>query len=137
MPGGYLEFQDPLYPFLFAVDVDPDTPFARWVRLLSEGGEKTGRSWMNVQHYQRYMKEAGFEDVVERRFYWPFGPWAKGEYYKAVGALFKEDILNGLEGISLKILGILGWKVEDIRAFLADVREDMMNHASSKAYLPM
>jgi len=136
-PGGYLEMQDPLLPFSFAGTVDPNCAFARWSDLLGEGGAKSGRPWTNTHHYRRWMEEAGFEDVVERRFYWPLGPWAKGEYYKTIGALFQQDMLNGLEGISFKILGLLGWGIDEIRVFLADVRKDMINHSAVRAYIPM
>jgi hypothetical protein len=50
-----------------------------------------------------------FENIVEKSFYWPTSGWAKGTHYKQVAALFQADILNGIEGISLKILGMLGW----------------------------
>ena len=55
------------------------------------------------------MEEAGFENVVERYFYWPVGAWAEGEYYKTLGAIFQHNLLAALEGMSLKALGMLGW----------------------------
>lgn len=82
------------------------------------------------------MEEIGFEDVVEKRYYWPTSPWAKGKYFKAISAYFQEDLLNGLEAISLKVMGVLGWSVEEIYVLLADVRNDIKN-TSLHAFLPM
>jgi hypothetical protein len=73
------------------------------------------------------MEEIGFENVVEKSFYWPTGLWAKGTYYKQIGAIWQADLLNGVEGASLKILGQLGWTVDEIRAFLVGVKKDLQD----------
>jgi hypothetical protein len=82
------------------------------------------------------MEEVGFVDVVEKSFYWPTNSWAKGSYYKRIGALFQADMLNGLEGISLKVIGILGWTADEIRDLLPGVRKDLQD-TSITAYVPM
>jgi hypothetical protein len=128
--------QDAMFPFLYAEEPPAGNAMARWADLLKEGSERTGRSWQNVRHYKRWMEEAGFIHVTERTFYWPVGPWAKGEYYKTVGSIFQEDLLHGLEGISFKVLGFLGWSTDEIRVFLTDVRRDM-KEVTCKAYIPM
>jgi len=84
-----------------------------------------------------WMEEAGFEDVVEQHFYWPNGSWAKGEYYKTIGAVFQQNLLDGLEGMSLKVLGFLGWSTEQIMPFLAEVRDEILNPSVTRAFLPM
>ena len=73
------------------------------------------------------MEEVGFEDVVEKDFYWPTSAWTKGKYYKQIAALFQADMLNGLEGMSLKVIGVLGWTVDEIRAFIVGVRKDLQD----------
>jgi hypothetical protein len=82
------------------------------------------------------MEEIGFENVVEKSFYWPTSPWAKGTYYKQIGAIWQADLLNGVEGASLKILGQLGWTTDEIRAFLIGVMKDLQN-PSITCYCPM
>jgi len=108
----------------------------RWTQLLCEGAAKADRPLTNAQHYKRWMEEAGFEDVVEHRFYWPSGPWAEGEYYKSVGRMFRENLLAGLEGMSLRVLSLLGWSTEQIAPFLVDVRGEVEN-VSAYAFIPM
>jgi len=73
------------------------------------------------------MLESGFEDVVEKWYYWPTSQWAKGKYFKEVAAYFQEDLLQGLEAISLKVMTAVDWKPEEIQVFLAKVRDDIKN----------
>jgi hypothetical protein len=71
------------------------------------------------------MREVGFEDVTEKKFYWPTSPWPKGKYFKEIAWLWQEDLLRGLEGISMKVLGNLGWSREQVLEWLPAVREDI------------
>ena len=73
-PGGYLEFQDPVYPFEYVGPPAVSSDLYRWVELCIEGSAKLGRPWTNVVHYKRWMEEIGFEDVVEVTFYMPTNP---------------------------------------------------------------
>ncbi|KAK3328064.1 S-adenosyl-L-methionine-dependent methyltransferase [Cercophora scortea] len=124
-PGGYLELQDGIFPMEYAGGPRPDCALHKWNELVIAGAEKTGRSWTNVQHYKRWLEEAGFEDVVERRLYYPTSPWPKGKYYKTIAAYFQEDLLIGLDALSLKVMGALGMSPDEIREFLVDVRKDL------------
>lgn len=124
------------FPFQYIGQPPTESPVYKWNQLLIAGAEKGGRPWTNVQHYRRYMEEVGLEDIVEKTFYWPTSVWAKGPYFKNVATYFQEDLLNALEGVSLKVMGIMGWSVEEILVFLAGVREDIKD-TSIHAYLPM
>jgi hypothetical protein len=108
----------------------------KWNEIVGAVGEKTGRPWTNVQYYKSWMEEAGFEDVVEKRFYWPISPWAKGELLKTIGLYFQEDLLDVIEPLSLKTMGLMGWSTEEIHAFLVGLREDIKD-TSLHAYMPM
>lgn len=80
-----------------------------------------------MKNYKRWMEEIGFEDVVEETFYWPCGTWAKGRHYKQLGAMIRQNLLNGVEGMSLKVIGALGWTAEEIREFVVEVKKDMQD----------
>jgi hypothetical protein len=82
------------------------------------------------------MEESGFEDVVERSFYWPTSPWAKGQYYRDIAMIAQEDALSSLEALSLKVIGSIGWSAEEIRNFLIDVRRDIKD-ISIHCFIPM
>ncbi|KAH9995947.1 S-adenosyl-L-methionine-dependent methyltransferase [Xylariaceae sp. FL0662B] len=123
-PGGFIEFQDAIFPMSYIGEPPTESALYRWNELMMEGVSRLGRSWSNVQHYRQYFEEAGFENVVERRFYFPTGPWAKGRYFKTVAMYFQEDMLVGLEGMSLKVLGVLGIAPDQVREFVEEVKRD-------------
>ncbi|KAI2641359.1 S-adenosyl-L-methionine-dependent methyltransferase [Hypomontagnella submonticulosa] len=133
-PGGMIEFQDALFPMNYIGDPPTESALYRWNEMMVEGVSRLGRSWSNVQNYNRYFQEAGFENIVEKRFYWPTSPWAKGRYFKTVAAYFQEDMLVGLEGMSLKVLGVLGMTPDQIREFVEEVKNDFRN-TNIHAYL--
>jgi hypothetical protein len=135
-PGGYLELQDMVYPFEYAGEPPVNCDLYRWNRLCIEGSTKIGRPWMNVKNYKRWLEEVGFEDVVEKSFYWPINPWAEGEYYKKIGTFFQISLTNGIEGMSLKVMGQLGWSADEIRTFLVGAKKDIQD-PSITSYLPV
>ena len=40
--------------------------------------------------------------------YWPSNAWAQGRYFKQVGAFSQQDLLKGMESMSLKVISCLG-----------------------------
>ncbi len=135
-PGGWLELQDGIFPFEYVGEKPVNSALYKWNEYVLQGAEASGRSWTNVKHYKRWMEDAGFEDVEERRFYWPLSSWAKGQYYKTISAYFQEDIHGGVEAISFRVLSRLGWSAEKIKEFLDEVRKDVRD-TSIHAYLNM
>jgi Methyltransferase domain len=135
-PGGYLELKDGTFPFKYIGEPPVDSDLYKWNEIVVAGAAKSGRPWTNAQHYKRWMEEIGFEDVVEKHFFWPSNGWPKGAYFKRVAAYWQENFLGGIEGISLKVMGLMGWSAEEIQVFLAKVRNDVKD-PSIHAYLPM
>lgn len=128
--------QDMIFPFQFLGDAPKDSALYKWFDIISGGAQKLGRPWNNVGHYKRWMEEIGFEDVVERNFYWPLNAWPKEKFYKDLSVYAQKNFLNGLEGLSLKVMGFLGWSAEDVRAFLVDVRKDVKD-TGVHCYVPV
>ncbi|KAI0405260.1 S-adenosyl-L-methionine-dependent methyltransferase [Xylaria palmicola] len=133
-PGGMIEFQDALFPMYWIGEPPRESALYRWNELLMEGVRRIGRSWSNVVNYPRYFEEAGFVDIVDRRFYWPTSPWAKGKYFKTVAMYFQEDMISGLEAISMKVLQATGMTPGEIEAFCEEVRADFRD-TNLHAYL--
>ncbi|KAJ2893511.1 putative methyltransferase domain-containing protein [Zalerion maritima] len=125
-PGGWCEWQDMIFPFEAIGDIPNDSVLCKWTGLICDAAEKIGRPWHNATRYKQYFKDAGFENVVERRFYWPIGLWAKGDYYKSIAVYFLEDIRRGMEPISMKLLPLLGWTQDEIHVLLAKVRQELI-----------
>jgi hypothetical protein len=129
-PGGYLEMQDGIFPIKYVGDPLVESNLYKWGQLLLEGARRSGRAWDNALHYAKWMREIGFEDIVEKRFYWPTSPWAKGEYFKQLAIYFREDMLNGLEGVSMKMLiKFMDMTAEEIEDLLVGVRRDFRDHS--------
>ncbi|KAF2663539.1 S-adenosyl-L-methionine-dependent methyltransferase [Microthyrium microscopicum] len=133
-PGGYLELHDGKFPFQYIGEPPKDSAMYKWNETVMAGAAKAGRPWTGTPNYKRWMEELGFEDVVEKLYYWPTSGWAKGEYYKALAAYWQVNLVGGLEGISMKVMTGLGWKEDDVRIFLEEVRKDVKD-TSIHAYL--
>ncbi|KAI1259420.1 S-adenosyl-L-methionine-dependent methyltransferase [Xylariaceae sp. FL1019] len=126
-PGGFIEFQDAFFPMNWVGEPPKDSALYRWNELLLEGLKNIGRSWSNVKNYPKYFEDAGFENIVERRFFWPTSPWAKGRYFKTIAMYFQEDMISGVDGMSMKVLQAANMTPEEIKSFVEEVKEDFRN----------
>ncbi|EFQ29654.1 methyltransferase domain-containing protein [Colletotrichum graminicola M1.001] len=61
------------------VEYPPNQVFIEWNRIFDQGGKKTGRSFTVAQGHimMDNTKEAGFVDVVEKKFKLPIHGWPK------------------------------------------------------------
>lgn len=135
-PGGYFELMDAAFPFKYVGAPPVDSPFHKWNELVIAGAAKSGRPWHNMYHYKRWLEDIGFENVQEKKFYWPINSWAKGAYYKTLGAYLRENFSNGIDALSLKAIQQLGWSVEEVKSLNQTVAEEMGKPALH-AYLPV
>jgi hypothetical protein len=135
-PGGYFEMQDAVFPLQSIGDLPAESAICKWMQIIDEGSTKLGRPWRNVQHYKQWFEEVGFEDVTKKDYYFPLSAWAKGKYYKELSVYSQRNLLNGIEGMSLKIMGAMGWSAEQVRDFLPAVREDIKNK-KLHLYIPL
>lgn len=136
-PGGYLELQDAAFPFQYASQDPPvDSALYKWANFAIEGGIKRERPWTTVVKYAQWMGEVGFEEIVEMNFYWPTNHWAKGQYMREVAMYYQRDLIDGLEGISLRIMETIGWSAEQTKEFLVDVKRDIRD-PNIRAYMPV
>ncbi|GKT53614.1 methyltransferase domain-containing protein [Colletotrichum tofieldiae] len=129
--GGWAEFQD--YSLLFDSDDGTLTDkhdSDRWHRLFCEICEKIDREHSPGPKLERWVHGAGFKNIVHHHYKIPIGPWAKDQHYKDLGMLNLIQMLDGLEGFSLKLFcGVLGWTREEVLVLLANVRREMKTNA--------
>jgi hypothetical protein len=72
------------------------------------------------------VRDAGFVNVVHRRYRVPIGAWARDPVLKEVGTWNWRQVWNGLEGLSMRLYtGVLGWGEEEVRGLLERVRRDL------------
>jgi hypothetical protein len=128
--------QDAVFPLQSIGDLPTESAIYKWMQIIDEGSAELGRPWHNVQYYRQWFEEVGFEDVTQKEYYFPTSAWAKGKYYKELSVYTQRNLLNGIEGMSLKIMGTMGWSAEEVRDFLPAVREDIKNK-KLHLYIPL
>lgn len=127
-PGGWIEFQDYYVKVQAMDDSLAGTALERWNDLVLEGVRRMGKNGLAAARFKGQMLDAGFVDVVERKYALPGNPWAKGEDQKMLGMMQMENILDGLHGMSIGLFTkMLGMSAEEVELMLVDVRKDMRN----------
>ena len=105
---------------------------------MVDGLKNLGKDFEKVKEYGSYMKEAGFVEVVEKRYTWAIGPWVRGEKQKVWGTWWMQNFLDGVQGWSMGILVRgLGWSVEQVEGLLEGGRRDVRTWGSVHAYVTM
>ncbi|KAL8414447.1 hypothetical protein RB594_005617 [Gaeumannomyces avenae] len=128
-PGGWVELQDPIYP----MDSDDgtmseDLAVHKWSKLMAEAADKLGSRLDSGLAYRQQLLDAGFTNVVQRVYKWPMNTWPKDPKHKELGAWCLENIMQGLQALSLALFTrALGWKPDELELFLVDVRKDLRN----------
>lgn len=82
----------------------PDHPFTRWGNLVIEAGETLGKTFTVAYHTKQWMEEAGFINVVEKRFKLPIGTWPANKRMKELGIWFRAYFEDGMEGYAMALL---------------------------------
>ncbi|KAF7590690.1 hypothetical protein BBP40_002525 [Aspergillus hancockii] len=112
-----------------------DHVMAVWSRTFIEAGEIFGKTFRIADLARQYMVEAGFQNVVERRFKLPVGPWSKDETYKKLGMWNLVHCEQGIEGWAMALLTrVMGWSFEEVQVFLAQMRTGLRDYSRLNAY---
>ncbi|KKY27372.1 putative sam dependent [Diplodia seriata] len=108
-PNGYIEqVEMSVVPKSDDGSVAPDSVFARWGDVSLAAGDAFGKSLRTVDESKQGLVDAGFVDVVERRFKWP------------IGGLNWEQ---GIEGWCMFLLtNYLGWTKDEVVEYLGNMR---------------
>ncbi|KAK5653798.1 hypothetical protein OQA88_7956 [Cercophora sp. LCS_1] len=126
-PGGFAEFQDfDLQYYSEDGSLKPDSALLVWISTLLDAARKLGREPNPGSKLEAWVKEAGFDEVVHRRFKVPIGPWARDPLLKEVGTWNYMQVEGGVEGLSMRLFtSVLGWEEGEIRALLERVKRDL------------
>lgn len=84
--------------------VTPDNIFGQWGSVSLEAGERFGKTLRIHELAKGYIEDAGFENVVEKVFRLPIGPWCKDKHMKQVGLWNLLHWEEGIEGWALALL---------------------------------
>ncbi|KAK4125908.1 hypothetical protein N657DRAFT_678938 [Parathielavia appendiculata] len=106
-PGGYAEFQD--FNLLYYSEDGTLTlnhALREWITALCGAAESLGRDPNPGSKLKAWVREAGFKGSCTRGTGFPL-------------------VMNGLEGLSMRLYcGVLGWR-EEVRGLLTSVRRDL------------
>ncbi|KAK6223547.1 methyltransferase domain-containing protein [Colletotrichum tabaci] len=130
-PGGWAEFQDWSFQ-LYSDDGSLEgTSLNRWCDLFMEASRAFGRDAQVGPKLERLVRDnTGLINIHHQPYRIPLGPWAKDPYLKDIGMCNLVQVLDGLEGFSMKLLcGGLGWTAEEVIVLLAGVRKDLKSES--------
>ncbi|KAK1584957.1 methyltransferase domain-containing protein [Colletotrichum navitas] len=126
-PGGWAEFQD--FNFMLCSDDGSaeGSETLRWSLLFHEASRVYGRESQVGPKLEGLVREnTGLVNIYHKPYKIPIGPWPKDPHLKDLGMCNLIQLLDGLEGFSLRLLcGALGWTKEEVLVLLAGVRKEM------------
>ena len=110
--GGYFELQDIVFPCQSPDGTLEGTSLQKWQGLMLEGLRNLGKDFEKVKNYGNYMRDAGFVDIVEKKYTWAIGPWIRGRKQKLMATWWMQNFLDGIHGWSMAIITRgMGWQV--------------------------
>jgi hypothetical protein len=136
-PGGWLELQE----FHLPIGCDDGTMHEgtalwRWGQDIRRGLEKVGiDSLASLSHDER-MRAQGLIRVERVGLKIPLGPWAKGRREKKLGIMAQKDLVEGLEGISTKLLLLMGYSQAELTELLDKARQELLD-PRIHTYMPL
>lgn len=135
-PGGYLEFHD-LYGIPLAPDASLRGRFAEQFFFDAACALRNlGIDGRAMPKFAGWMRELGFEDVVEEQLALPLNGWPKGKYGE-VGSIQADNLKVGMPGLYTQMLiQGLGWSPEKTAEAIGKVMEDVLDR-SMHAYFPV
>ncbi|KIW18532.1 hypothetical protein PV08_02820 [Exophiala spinifera] len=137
-PGGYVEqVEQSVVPKSQDGTVD-GTIFEEWGKVSLEAGDAFGKSLRICDESAQHMRDAGFEDVTERRFHVPVGSWPRDHRLKELGRVNRLQWEEGIEAWTMMLLtSILGWAPAEVQVYLSRMRAGLRNpriHAYQDVY---
>jgi hypothetical protein len=117
---------------------NPGTSFIQWCVTQGEAAAKAGLTLRtNGSLLTSQLEKAGFVDVTVLEFRLPIGPWAAKRRLRDAGLLQLSSLLDGMEGLSLRLLTFYaGWTVDELKILLAKVRTELKDR-DCHAYWPV
>ena len=81
------------------------------------------------QRVMDQMRQAGFVNVVCRNFKLPIGSWPKDPRLRQAGLFGLFNLLDGLEGLSLKVFTeLLGYSLQELEVLLMECRREIKDN---------
>ncbi|KAF2025084.1 S-adenosyl-L-methionine-dependent methyltransferase [Setomelanomma holmii] len=127
-PGGYIELQEMDYMGIVQpTSRNPGTSFITWCAEQGLAGKKAGLNLRtSVSFLTSSLARAGFVDCQVLEYKLPIGPWARDKRLRNAGLLQLSAMLEGIEGLSLRLYTFYaGWSLDELKILLAKVRSEL------------
>ncbi|KAK6528557.1 hypothetical protein TWF281_009798 [Arthrobotrys megalospora] len=126
-PGGWWESVETVVEFQCDDGSLPeDSAVKYWVSIMRIACERAGTSFDVAGRVKDWCEAAGFEEITQRMYKLPIGPWPKDKYEKALGSYNLANMLGACDGFSLHLLTkFYGMSVEDLDALMDKVKAEM------------
>ncbi|KAH6853078.1 putative SAM dependent methyltransferase [Chaetomium sp. MPI-CAGE-AT-0009] len=140
-PGGWLEdleFNITLHSDTPSVRDDPGHIFKRWSQFFFEATDRLGKTLrIGMGSTMRdLIAEAGFIDVVEKKYQVPSGGWSSDPRMKIIGRYNLAFLEESLEGFALFLLQeIMGWSFIQVNMFVMEMRNEIRNSKIRPYYI--
>ncbi|KAK1251708.1 hypothetical protein MKX07_007187 [Trichoderma sp. CBMAI-0711] len=126
-PGGWIEFQ--CHTGLLQCDdgtLRDDSTFRHWANLTKTACERYGTPVDDPTRFKEWFEQRGFECVTEEVYKMPCTPWAKDKRLKLIGAWEQHNLMNHLEGLTMRLFQkSLGWTEDEILVISALLRKEL------------
>ncbi|KAK6345717.1 hypothetical protein TWF718_007626 [Orbilia javanica] len=128
-PGGWWESVETVVEFQCDDGSLPeDSVVKHWVSIMRIACERAGTSFDVAGRVKGWCEAAGFEEVTQKVFKLPIGPWPKDKYEKALGSYNLANMLSACDGFSLHLLTkYYGMSVEELDDMMSKVKAEMKN----------
>ncbi|GKT52919.1 methyltransferase domain-containing protein [Colletotrichum tofieldiae] len=118
-------------------DLDDDHIFKRWHQHMLVSSIRLGKPHGNAvdRKLAKAMVNAGYVDVVERKWPIPIGTWPAKPDMKRLGMCTLDFLEQSIEGFGLFLLKeILGFTYEEVQVTLAELRSALRNPKNTPLY---
>jgi hypothetical protein len=117
---------------------NPGASFIKWCVEQGHAGRKAGIVLKtSAELIVSQLEKAGFVDCQVQQFKLPIGPWAKSKQLRNAGLLQLSAMLEGIEGLSLRLYTFYaGWTIDELKVLLAKVRTELKD-PGCHAYWPV
>jgi hypothetical protein len=116
-----------------------DSPYMQYLTWLNEASVESGRKLNVAPELKQWMIDAGFEDVVEKVYMTPLGPWPKDRKLKEIGKWQYILAPDSVEAYGLRLYTqVLGWSSDEAKIHHALVKQQIRDkslHAYAKVYV--
>ncbi|KAK1997744.1 methyltransferase [Colletotrichum falcatum] len=137
-PNGWVEIKEIDTEFRSqSKELTDDHVFRRWYTNLVAAATRLGKEAEGVRSgaITTGMIQAGYVDVVEKRWKIPIGSWTADPRLKQLGHCALEFIDESLEGFGLFLLKeVMGFTYEEVVAMMNELRVAMRDHSNQTFY---